>query len=244
MTFDHTKINMAVPLYDIDKIIGIHTGSISVGAPTSGTPDFGLKTGTDVFNTGFGDTCYFEGIFSIDNGVTWNDFAAMTPDLSLPTAPQFQTQDCNCSMIGGVLTTTAYNYYNTAHSTSAAHTYLFKIALIAKNGQGRIAPLATNQILAYNSAFNYQKVFLKGPIPFNLAGTNTTKSAVVNHNLGYVPKVRAFYQETSGLLRMLPISNYSIEPRPDTANVTFYHDAYWDTVAINGNIEWKIYLDS
>lgn len=244
MAFDRTKINMAVPLYDVDKTIGIHTGTITVAAPIAGAPDFGLKTGIDTFDTGFGDSCYFEGIFSVDSGVTWNDFGAMKPDLSLPTAPQFQTQDCNCSMINGILTTTAYNYYNTAHGTSAPYTYLFKIALFAKNTQGRVTPLSTNQILAYNSAYNFQKIFLQDSFPFNLAGTNTTKSTAINHGLGYFPKVRAFYKESSGSLRMLPISNYEIEPRVDASNVTFYHDAYWDTVAINGSVEWRIYLDS
>jgi hypothetical protein len=243
MVFDRTKIHMAVPAYDIDKIIGVTSGTINVAAPVAGAPDFGVKSATATFDTEFGDTCYPQGIFSYDGGVTWNDFGAMIPDLTTPANPVFQTVDCDASMIGGVLTVKVTNYRDAVHATSTPRTVLYKVLFVAKKTQGSIEPLQTEEILYYSSQRNYRKIFLDSTVPFNLAGTSTGKSANVIHSLGYVPKVRAFYQESSGLLRMLPIKFYSIEPRVTTTDVTFYQDPYWDVFAINGDLHYRIYLD-
>lgn len=240
MVFDRTKIRMAVPTYEIDKIIGVVSGTFNIAAPTLVDQ---VKSSTSSHVTGFGATCYFQGIFSVDGGTTWNDFGAMIPDLSTPGFPVQETVDCNCSMIGGTLTVTGTSWWDNVHGTGTARTVQYKIALIAKNSQTSITPIPTEEILYYSSAYNYQKIFMKGQVAFNLAGTGVGSSSSVTHGLGYVPKVRAFYQETNGTLRMLPIGNYKIEPRVTTTNVTFYQDAYWDLTAINGNVEYRIYLD-
>lgn len=50
--------------YPSDMIIGIHSGSFTVAAPSVGSN----TTNTDTFTTGFGTSCYFQGIFSTDGG--------------------------------------------------------------------------------------------------------------------------------------------------------------------------------
>jgi len=225
--------------FDTDKLIGMFTGSISVAAPTS--IQF-ILSGTATHDTGFNETCYYQGIFSIDSGTTWNDFGSMTPDLGTPGIPVLQTQDCNCSMIGGVLTVQADNYYNLATSSSSAKTFLYKVALFTKNTQGNIQSLPIDDTTSFDSRYNFQKIYAQDIIPFNMT-SGVTKSFSISHNLGYVPKVRAFFQQTGSPLKLVPLSFYFIEPRLTTSSVTFYIDGWYATTA-SGNIEYRIYLDA
>lgn len=225
--------------FDMDKIIGILSGSISVAAPTAGQV---VLTGTTTHDTGFGETCYFQGIFSVDGGTTWNDFAAMTPNLSVPGMPVFQTQNCDCYMVGGVITVSADNYYNFVSASSAAKTFLYKIALFAKNAQGTIQPLTIDETTFFDSRYNYHKIFVQDSISFN-SSSGVTKSVTIPHSLGYVPRVRAFFQQTGSPFKLLPVSFYFIEPRVTSTSLTFYLDG-WYATTVNGTIEYRIYLDA
>jgi len=238
---DATKINMAVPEYKIDQIIGIHSASFSISAPTPGPGS--PATASDPFDTGFGDTCLFQGIFSVDGGTSWNDFGSYKPDLSTPTQPVLQTVTCQGWVTpAGVFEAYAQNFYDIVHATGTAYTVDYKVAFLSKDDQEAITPIPTNEVLNYLSSFNYQKIFdgdrfANGGVP-----------TVVSHNLGYVPKVRAWGTSTLGGApfptgSMLSYdwfgdSNFNI--KVSTTDVTFEAITGYGTV----NIDYRIYLDS
>lgn len=229
-------------VWDMDKIIGTGSGSFSVGAPTSSS---GPISATDTFSTPFGTTYYFQGIYSTDGGVTWNDFNAMIPDLTTPTAPVLQTIDVNGAVgSSGTFNVIAFNYYDFAHSVGTARNILWKALFFSKNKQGPTTPLAIEDTKYFTSVErNYQKIAMKGEEAFNVT-SGLGRSLTIDHNLGYVPMVRAFYQQTTPAVRMdSPWAGYRIEIRVTESQVIFYQDPNYSTVTATGNIEYRIYYD-
>lgn len=249
-----SAITMAIPDYGQDQIIGTFTNTISLGAP-SASPGFTLATDTKPH--GFGDSCYYQGIFTTDGGTTWNDFGSQTPNLAAPN-PQFQTVDVEAMADATNINIYLINYYDSAHSSGTAHTITYKIYLLAKNTMAQpIKPLPTNQILAYDSAFNFQKIFQAGTLSLNVAG-GSSGSVVTVHSLGYVPKVRAFFSPASSPAQVYapnqvvtaiqagsPISAPQLEIHIDTSSLTLFSDqSGFAAPGINGKIDYRIYLDS
>ena len=246
---NRSAIYMASPEYPIDNIIGIHTGSFSVSAPSSTNSP---TTATSTFTTGFGDTCLFQGIFST-NGTDWNDFGAMQPNLSTAGQPVLQTVTCYGWVdSSGVFTATGVNYYDSVHNTGTAYTIQYKVAFLAKDSQGTVTPIQTNEILAYDSANNYQKIFSSGSFS-NGSGTTT-----IAHNLTYVPKVRAWFDLSTsttagyGYVTVPSNSISTLDLWPQTypqveVNST---DALFASIldgngaVASGTVYYRIYLDS
>jgi|SRR5882757_594111 len=236
---DATKINMAIPGYKIDQIIGIHSGSFLIAAPTFLSSP---TTATDNFTTGFNDTCLFQGIFSVDGGTSWNDFGSYKPNLSTPAQPVLQTVTCQGWVTpAGVFQAYAQNFYDNVHATGTAYTVDYKVAFLAKDDQNAITPIPTNEILNYLSSFNYQKIFASDTF------ANGGSPTVVAHNLGYVPKVRAWGTSTLGspfisgsMLSYDWFGGSNFNVKIDTTNVTFDAITGYGTV----NIDYRIYLDS
>lgn len=247
---DPTAINLAVPDYSIDQIIGVFTNTISLGAP-SASPGF-IKV-TDQSPHGFGDSCYFQGIFTTDGGTTWNDFGSQTPNLAAPN-PQFQTVDVEAMVDATNINVYLTNFYDIAHSSSTAYTVTYKLYALAKNKMAvPLKPLPTNYVLPYDTAFNFQKVFKSGTVSFvGTAGGITT--ATVVHSLGYYPKIRPFYSPTAtpqqvfalNQITIPPITSPMIEVRIDTNAVTFYTDQTDPFIgtSFSGSIDYRIYLDA
>lgn len=240
---------MAVPEYGIDQIIGVKTGSFTIGSSTF--PIGNPTLATQSIATGFGDTCYFDGIFSTDSGTTWNQFGVHQPQ----AGPTFQTVSCYGYTLGNNLVLKGINY------TSSSYTIQYKVALIAKNNQGNITPTPTNEILVYNSSANYQKIKTKGSVAFSPV-SGVQNSALAMHNLGYIPKVRAFYipsqssTSTSLGIFTLPanvITTFDmwapLQIRIDDTTVTFFDDEGNVTppsppTVPPGTIDYRIYLDA
>lgn len=242
-----SSINMSVPDYTIDQIIGVLTNTIFIGAPS---PSPGEITVTDQKPHNFGDSCYFEGIFTTDGGVTYNDFGAQTPNLA-PPEPQFQTLDVEAVIDTANVNINITNFYDVAHSTSTAYTVTYKIYLIAKNTMAfPIMPLPTNNILLYNSSDNYQKAFLRGTVAINVSGGATGFSNDIIHNLGAIPKIRAYFLPASNPTTVYginnpPLSAPAIEAHITTTDLVFYSDqGAIAAPGVNGNIEYRVYLDS
>lgn len=191
-SFNNPKaLNMIIPNYRIDNIIGIKTGSFGISAPSSIS---GYTTATQSFTTGFGDNCLFQGIFSTD-GVNWNDFGAMQPNLSTPGQPVLDTVTCFGAVSNsGVFTAYGLNYYDNVHSSGSSYTIQYKIAFFAKDNQGTITPLSTNEKLQYDSSTNYQKIYKSGSF------SNGSSTTIIAHNLGYIPKVREWIIPSSNTL--------------------------------------------
>lgn len=246
MTVDRTKLNF----YSgdlIDKVIGVYSGTINVGAPGA-FPNF--ISATDTRPHGFGDSVYFQGRFSTDGGTTWNDFGAQTPILT-GTFPVFQTADCVGFVDSTNINVKATSWYDSVAGAGHAYTFTYEVFAIAKNSMvSPITPLEPNNSLFLSSGNNYQKVALQGVAALSVT-SGATSSTVIPHNLGYIPNVRAwwFNSTTPTVCRSLipdatTINYLEIQTKLDTSNVTFYVDSSGgsgiDTI---GNIEYRIYYD-
>lgn len=175
--------------YQSDMIIGIHSGSFTVAAPSVGSN----TTNTDTFTTGFGTSCYFQGIFSTDGGTTWNDFGVYIPNLTTAGQPVFQTVTCRGYITSsGVFTAVGINWYDLVHSSGTSKTIQYKVAFFAKQNQGSISPLSYVQKAQFDSRLNVQKIYLRGTF-----AASTTSNTTITHSLGYIPKVRSFFEPTS-----------------------------------------------
>lgn len=247
---DPTAINLAVPLNRVDQIIGIHSGAFTVNAPSAID---GFLTASDSFVTGFGDSCNFQGIFSVDGGASWNDFGVYRPNLSTPGAPVFQTVTCRGYITSlGLFVASAINWYDNVHATSSSYTVNYKVAFLAKDTQGILTPIPTNEKLYWHSKYNFQKVSTSGS--FANSGSNTA----IAHGLGYVPKVRAFFvttNDTTGAEGIVTVPAGSLMTLDwflsiftsvyvDSSNLTFtpIQDSVPSTVP--GTVNWRIYLDN
>jgi hypothetical protein len=190
---DPTAIYMAAPEYGLDNIVAIYTGSLNIAAP-SNTPGNIFKLATATHDTGFGENCYFQGVFNVNGGATYNDLGVYTPILTTPI-PTLQTQTVRAFVSStGILNVIGVNWYNFVAGTGAAATVGYKILIMTKNTQGNILPTGTNEDLYFNSAYNYQKIFMEGSV-----ASPTTGNVTVAHNLGYVPKVRAWYSPSANI---------------------------------------------
>lgn len=222
-----------------DKIIGVTSGSIPVGAGDMfGTA--GVATAT--FDTGFGDTCFFEGLVSVD-GTTWNPLGTFLP----ASGPTFQTTTASAYMVGGVLTVKAINYITSAKTVS------YKIIFFAKDNQGAITPLSITDKLFFDSSKNYQKIFKSGSF-----AVSTTTPTTVTHSLGYVPKVRIFFSPTSaasgangsvtlpaGCLTGIDwFTNPDMQISSSTVSFGVVSDTNSYPSGISGTLYYRIYHDS
>lgn len=178
-------ILMAVPDYRIDNIVGITSGSFSISAPTVSVQ---TTNASQSFTTGFSDTCLFQGIFSVDSGASWNDFGVYIPNLTTAGQPVLQTVTCQGWVTaGGTFTAYGTNWWDLVHSNGTAYTIQYKVAFFARDDQGPITPIPTNEIIKYSSGYNFQKIFTNGSF------ANTSGTTTITHNLGYVPNVRAWF---------------------------------------------------
>lgn len=239
---DFATLNMVVPKYGIDQIIGVTTGTLTTGVPTAISSP---ATAVANFAHGFGDSAYFAGIFTADGGTTWNDFGAQIPVISLGV-PVFDTVGCNAVCDATNLTITASSYYNYTAGTGAAATVTYKAYLFAKNVMAQpVNPLPTAEILQYSSAFNYQKIFAKGTVNLTVANGFTGSVSVI-HDLGYIPKVRAYRTDSGSPTILRPVSNGAVsDPQVEITNtvLTFYADNTGFGAGINTDIQYRIYLD-
>jgi len=244
-----TNASMLWPTYQIDKIVGIFTGTVFIAAPTSAQGNI-LSTTSKAH--GLGDSAYFQGIFTTDGGTTWNDFGAQTPNLAAPN-PQFQTVDAEAIVDTTNVNIYINNYYDLAHSTSSAVTVTYKIYLLAKNTMAvPVNTITTNQKAQFDSRYNYQKIALQGTTAISVA-SGASSGVSVTHNLGYIPKIKAFFLPSSAPTTVYAL-NYIITPpsgAPDiyaeitTTTVTFASDQTgFGAPGVAGNIEWRIYYES
>lgn len=230
-------------LWDMDKIIGTGSGTFTATAPTAGnTP----TTSTMAYATTIGANYYFQGIYSTDNGASWNDFGSMVPNLTTPGMPVFQTLDV-LGVVGsaGTFTVIAFNYWDLVHATGSAKTVMWKAIFFSKNEQGAINPeLIADPTLFTSRSRNYQKVAIKNKIAFDVT-SGVGKTAVVNHDLGYIPMVRSFYAQATPAVRIENLwTGYRIDTRITETTVSFVLDANYSAITATGFIEYKIYYDN
>jgi hypothetical protein len=213
----------------IDKIIMVKSGSFNAAAPTGGVGDI-TREATSVFNTGVDDFTFFFGVFSLDDGVTWNDFNANVVEF-VSGNPVFQTCDVRGESRPGSFTVRATNWYNFAAGSGTARTVLYKVAIIATDTQGDVEGARSSEILQFSSEYNYQKIAVDDVRTINLAA-GARSSFTVNHNLGHVPNMRGFIQD-GGLVA--PLNTALL----DTGNVASL-DSYSNIAMNTTDVVWTI----
>lgn len=249
MVFDQTKINMAVPRYNTDKIIGVFTGSFAVAAPTAIQRT--LLTEVSIPH-GFGDTCLAQMVYSTD-GVTYNDGDMQVPRLT-GAFPVLQTLEVAAYTTSTNVVVSSTNWYDSVAGAGFTYTIYYKVFCIAKKTQGTITPIPTGQILKYSSAQNYQKIAIDQVVPLTLAlGSTTTQS--IAHGLLSVPSTRAYVEYlTAG--KLWPVSrNQHVSTGLGAANNPLVTDIKINATTIdyvfnnsggnvNINFHYRIYLES
>lgn len=185
---DPTKIVFASSIAT-DKLLGSYTNSFTSGNSTPGT----TTTTTDTKVTNIADTTFVVGIFTIDGGTTWN---GMETDINHSDAQgdiQVFAQSSS-----GIVQVVAKNTRNASAPVGTwSFTVQYKIMLIAKSDQGTVTPQPIGGNVYFDSRKNYQKIAFD---TFQtISGTDTVTT--FTHNLGYIPRVRVFY-ETAGVLRI------------------------------------------
>ena len=230
-----------------DQIIGIFEGTINVGAPTSVQ---GYLSVTDLHAHTFGDSVYFRGRFTVDGGITWNDYGSQTPILT-GSFPTFQTADCNAAVDTQDVKVKATSWYDNANSIGHAYTFQYELFAIAKNNMAApITPIATKQKLSLYTKDNYEKIAYMDSVPISVV-SGDTGGPLVTHELNKIPTVRAwFFSDDEPSICKSLIPDYTnqkytqIIPQVTTQDVRFYVDAgFFSQPGAKGTIEYRIYYD-
>lgn len=230
----------------IDQIIDIFSDTINVGAPSLSD---GFKQVIDVKPHGFGDSAYFQGRFTTDNGATWNDFGSMTPIFS-GSFPTFSTADCNAYIDENNVNIKAVSWYDYSNFVGRSYTFQYELFAIAKNTMDKpITPSPTNQRYSLLTKYNYEKIYDADTVPISVA-MGSSGSVSVPHTLNKFPRVRAWFFNSASPKVCRPLlpdntqQEYSpIETRIGSNAITFRVDATDFSPGISGNIEYRIYYD-
>lgn len=223
----------------IDKIVGTYTGSFTSTAPTSGNT---VTNDTTTVDTTIEASLFFQGIYSIDGGTTWNDFENSIYDTAVGHVlfPYFSVSASHDST-NGLITIVADNYYNFYTSSGVEYTVMYKIAIIAAPDTGVIEPQPVGSPIWFNSNYNYQKILSDNTDSVYLPAGGSEQTFTYAHNLGYIPKIRTFFKTSAGV--MYELANYTAGAAIDTDNVyvTMFPKLVGD---ITGTLYTRIYYDS
>lgn len=175
--------------YEVDKILGTFEGS------------FSAPSGTVTYNsiaTLITESTFFQGIYSVDAGTTWNDFNTVIDSSGTNNLDVSGRSNANTFVIR------ADN--QTSGGGAVTYTVKYKVALIAKYNQGNVTPQPIGANIVFDTRLNYQKIFSDTSRSLTLANLSNNRETF-NHALGYVPKVRSFLETTSSFAS-LPAGMY------------------------------------
>jgi hypothetical protein len=247
---DHVQDVAFAASIPTDLILGTFTGSLFSPAPAATSTQKTTVSTTVITN--IPEKTFFQGIFSTDNGVTWLDFNSNIVNKTNPSFVGLQTQMMYGTSLPGSLVLYADNwtYYNGTGYTSASYTFLYKVVLFAQKGQGDVTPQPVRQPLNFSARYNYQKIFKDSIFPFNFP--NITVDAVINHNLGYIPKVRTYVDNFSFADHPTALydfgyflSQYNIfQLYMDENTIHYFIDNSLNSGNISGTLYTRIYYDS
>jgi hypothetical protein len=107
-----------------DKILDTFEGSFT--ATLSSSPPFSANRTEYPFNHNLvGGTAYLQMRYSLDGGTTWEDQHVTVPDLSVPTAPVFDTLEVGCYCTAAQIIMVASNF------TALNKTVTYKVVAFA-----------------------------------------------------------------------------------------------------------------
>lgn len=219
----------------VDQVIGTFEGSFTIAAAT--TMIFQQTASVDL-PTKFGKPTFFVGIYSIDGGVTWNDFT----NIYLMSGFLFPLFEAHGKSTANQMTIIANNYYDSI-TGSVPYTVQYKVALIAPPGMGAINPLKVGAKRYFYSGYNYQKIFKDNVQDVSVASLAQGVYGI-NHGLGYIPKIRQFYYRNSDQAIVQLFTDIT-----GTGEVTISTTGITDTLnaplaGLSGKLYTRVYYDA
>lgn len=172
-----------------DKLLGSYDSFL---VSSNSTPNSTVTT-TSVHVTNIPETTFVVGIFSVDGGTTWQGMEAEVDHSDNQGAITVYAQ----SKSGSVEIVASNSRSFSAPAGAFVFTVLYKVMLLAKPDTGNVTPQPIGSNVYFDSRKNYQKIAVDTYV--TISGTNVSTS--FSHNLGYIPRVRIFY-ETGGVLRI------------------------------------------
>lgn len=169
--------NIALPNYDIDKIVGIYEGTFDAGSQTTKLTYTFASSPYNVWvyeiPHPFGRPVFCELLTSTDGNLYYNNLSIAWSD-----------------------STTLYIYAGQGSAPSG--TVYYRLIASWITGYNNLTPAITPVIqgtsgLYYSSVANQQKIYQQNVVSLT---NNTTTS--VNHNLGYYPNCKVFMECFSG----------------------------------------------
>jgi hypothetical protein len=209
-----------------DKLLGSYDSFL---VSSNSTPNSTVTT-TSVHVTNIPETTFVVGIFSIDNGATWQGMEAEVDHSDNQGAITVYAQS-----IAGQVEIVAKNRRDFGAPAGAfVFTVLYKVMLLAKSDTSNVTPQPIGSNVYFDSRKNYQKIALDDYQ--TVTGSNTT--TVFTHGLGYEPRVRVFY-ETGGVLRIRGgITTSRTDITPTTVSV------FMNGSITNTKIYVRVYYDA
>src|SRR6185503_5947877 len=185
-------LTMAVPAYDIDKIIGVFEGTLVSPDPGVNGSNYTEYT----FPTTFNDTCLTRCVFSVDGGLTRNDDnMPVSYTDGGPVVYPLSASSFSRNNVVGIGVANSYVVSTSGHSQ--AYTVQFKIYCYAKTNQGIITPLPIPSEISYRTPNNFEKIYQQG-FPSVTTSTTIKITETFLYSLNYVPDTKASIEYTSG----------------------------------------------
>ena len=220
---------------DIDKVLGIYTGTFEL--PSSGVAGTDNTVTTEI-TTNIDETTFFYGIYSIDGGDNWNIFNTNidhveSEDLTVNPEGEYvvlgQSEPNKFTM-------TAVNTSDFTATLFFDYDVMYKVALLSRPNQGDVEIQTITNDIWFDSRKNYQKIAVDSVTDTD--GTDVVN--VISHNLGYIPKVTAFIEASDVLLDSGSIiySANSLNVAITTTNVTVTVSGTY-----TGTLYTRIYYD-
>ncbi len=224
--------------YLIDKVLEIFTGSFTSASRISPAPV------NDTKNTSINDLLYYVGTYTVDGGEP-QDIGSEV----LVNGFVFQ-------VLASTQAGTLQIYSNNADTIS--HEVTYKIALISKPSNTLFTLNESTQPindLYFSSSLNYQKIALEDVESVSVApavgATPTDTLVTIPHDLGYIPCVRAFVDDTTTLTDVLVRNGVALVFNIDTemtnsvdeSNV-YFRFTNLDTNTYSFNLNYRIYYDA
>lgn len=189
---DPAKVIMSAPQYQLDQIVGIVEGTINVGAGS--TDAFGTvtnATASDIKPTPDAKMYFYKGVWSYDNGASWQELGNSIPLGGSANGPRTLTVSASIYNNSPVATIDdvgdAVVEVDVQNGGTAGFTILYRVLMIVRPDQKFSTPNQLPAVLNYSSRHNYMKIY-KDFIKVAPAAGNT----VFNHALGYVPNVNCW----------------------------------------------------
>jgi hypothetical protein len=226
LTPQNARLMKFTTAYPPDKLVGDPiTGSFTATASGSILPH---RTNETISHS-FGVPVFLQMTYSRDGGTTWQDQHVGVPDLTIPTAPVFQTLDVGCYSTSSDIIVPASNF------TMSDITVDYVIVPIWNDRSSQVISVSQasgggsdDTGFIFTTKHNLPKIYLDAAQTVSAPSSPATPTTVltVNHDLGYVPTARVWYEPVSGQIWPLSPNQYDNSDGGPGTTLTLYGRFY------------------